>query len=63
MEVKQKSNKAVTFILKCSTDDLLKEICKNLNDQLTIKVSKSQIVDILIQDAKRRDMSRLLLTY
>jgi len=63
MEVKKKVRIPATFIIKRTTCDLLTEICKELNDQTTIKVTKSQIVDILIQDAKRRDLTRLLLTY
>lgn len=63
MEVKQKARMPATFIIKRTTNDLLDEICKELNERTTIRVTKSQIVDILIQDAKKRDIGRLLLTY
>lgn len=58
-----KGKRASTFLIKEDTVTLLTEIVKDVNSQLNIKVSKSEIVDILIQDARKRDLTRLVLTW
>jgi hypothetical protein len=63
MDAKESNKKMSTFLIKKTSIDLLDEICKEVNTKVNIRVTKSQIVDMLIQDAKRRDVSKLILTY
>lgn len=63
MDVKEKDTIIKSFVIKKSTNEILEKIRKDVNSKVHVIVSRSQIIDMLIQDAERRDVSRLILTY